>query len=673
MNGIVKHTSGDTPRAFEAAYGAGLFVTRYHLEQAKKRQRRAKARSDAPKRARARRIATDAAIAAAGQIQDAEERKLELLKIEDRDAAGRLAAATARDERERVKRRMIHGFESASPVEVGGRMRDPLFEKGLRSDRLGRPGKMFVAGCRKGRFLRSAQEKGFICVQSGRKVLNLDFAYVEGNRKMVSLVRVDLDRLFMSFDELRTLLQELVDEGRLPCMPHLVVGDVAPILGDGGTISDMLVRPHLWFILPAAVNMSDKGRAGPKRLLDAVYRGLCHALLGLGADPDAAALLVRGKNPLSPWWQSECFNEESYPSLTEYAAGLQEGMRMSRERLSQLAAEKQSGLPRKRSNGIYNAAADEAFRLLRELHSKRNREYLAALKDRNGLMYPLLARLMPMDSILLLGDGLLQERRGAYVLDKVISYACSRWDPDKADAAAGYRRRDRLSHLCAEGATLAEKQAASGRAVAGERAQAARKAIMGAMYTVEKGGMPFTKAEVSRTSGLDRKTVSKHWLSCASQWGRRCLDKKGGIPPVDHRAATVEVAARKTSGNRLPVSGGYGKNAPVPTTVPVEGRKTVLTTSQPEAVRHMNPVGGGNAASSSVDVPLVVSAASPVPGTPGCGVALETHSLRPASNPSASAPKVVLPPLFTIRSEIRRKAEELRRADPAMPSAVSLP
>lgn len=355
-----------------------LIVTRYHMEQARTNLRREKARAAAPKRARARRSAMDVAIEAAAAIEDSEQRIAELARLEDSAKTSKKMAEKAASEREMVRRRMRVGFESHHPVEIGGRMREPLFEKGLRSDRLGKAGKLFVRGCRKARSLRSANEKGFITVQHGRKVLSLDYAWVEGNREMVSLIRIDLDRCFESFDELRVLLQALVDEGLLPCMPHLVAGDVAPLRRsvrrpDGGWRDEHLphlVRPHLWFVLPDAVNLGPKGRDHPKRILEAVCRGLCNILLPLGADPNAATLLVRGKNPLSPWWQSECFNDEAFPSLSEYASRLGEAMKASREQMSRQAAEMQSGLAPKVSNEFYTAASREAWRLLREMHQR---------------------------------------------------------------------------------------------------------------------------------------------------------------------------------------------------------------------------------------------------------------------------------------------------------------
>jgi len=439
---------------------------------------------------------------------------------------------------------MKYGFENPAPTEIGGRMRAPFRERELRSDYLGKAAKLFVRACRKARFLRSANEKGFISVQSGRKVLNLDYAWVEGNRKMVSLLRIDLDRSFTSFDELRALLRGLVDAGELPCMPHLVVGDVAPLRrsdkgADGvwrdGTV-DQLIRPHLWFILTEAVNMGPKGKEAPKRLFESVYRGLSNVLLPLGADPNAKAMLVRGKNPLSPWWQSRNFNDDLFPALSQYAKVLGKRMRVSLDTLARMAAEEQSGLPRKASNEFFTAAAKEAWRILREWHCRCDKGYRAALSDRKTLRTTLAAA-MPMDIVLTLGDGTIEPRNAAYVLNQVVAYAARRWDPAKADAAAGYSTRGRDRHLV-DGMQTKEAQAVAGRGSADAKQRAAQNAIMKAMDAIEANGARFTQAEVTRVSGLNRKTVSKHWRFCETRRPNRCVDKKGGLTPTSHQTET---------------------------------------------------------------------------------------------------------------------------------------
>lgn len=650
-----------------------LIVTRYHIEQARTKLRREKARATAPRRAIERRAAVAAAFEAAATIEDSEQRIAELARLQDAAQASKRMAERSVAEREMVRRRMKVGFENLHHVEVGGRMRSPFVERGLRSDGLGKAGKLFVRGCRKARHLRGADEKGFITVQHGRKVLSLDYAWVEGNRRMVSLIRIDLDRCFLSFDELRAPLQKRVDAGELPCMPHLVVGDVAPLRISERQPDrtwrdrwvDHLIRPHLWFVLPDAVNVGLKGRDRPKRLLEAVSRGLCHVLLPLGADPNAATMLVRGKNPLSPWWQTQNFNDESFPSLSGYASVLGKAMKATREQLSRRSAEMQSGLAPAVSNEFYTVASKEAWRLLREMHARGDAEYLAALRDRDGLMRPLLSRLMPMESILLLGDSLVEPQRGAYVLDKVISYAARRWNTARADSIVAASRQGRMGHLVAKAASLKEAQAISGRTVASERMQAARKAVSEAMDAVERTGSPFTQAEVARASGLNRKTVARHWHFCESRRPGRCLDKKGGLNPDLHDVDQAQNRKGTAADEAIQTTSVSVRKASVTTSKPVGVLDTAGPGLERKAVRHANLVSSetlmrlAGKARAAWHVQAYVSGDTGrawMASRPGA-----SHRDVSPSNPYLPSLQRVLPPLFTIRNESARTAEAERR------------
>lgn len=640
-----------------------LEVTRYHIEQARTQRRREKSRADAPKRAAARKTAIDAAIDAANQIVDADERKAALAEIDNKAAASKRIAEEARSERELVRRRMKHGFVSAEAVEVGGRVRAPFRQKGLKSDTLGKAGKLFVRGCRKGRALRSANEKGFIMNQHRSKLLSLDYAWVEGNREMVSLIRIDLDRFFESFEHLRDSIQRLVNEGRIPCQPHLVAGDLAPVMLAGGDVTRMLVRPHLWFILPEAVNMMATGRKGPQRLLDAVYRGLCNVLMGLGADPNARALLVRGKSPLAPWWESENFNDDVFPSLSGYAAVLGDAMKVSQEQLARSAAEKSSGLAAAVSNQFFTAASKEAWRILRDLHQRKDREYLAALGDRSRLA-EMLARLMPMEHVLLLGEGLVEPARGAYVLDKVIGYAASRWSPEKADEAIAFRSRGTMGHLMADAQSLSEKQAIAGKAVAEKRMQQARHAVLKAMDAVERSGAPFTQAEVARASGLNRKTVSRHWRFCLGRRPGRCLDKKGGVSPVVHDMTQAgQDVAHSNVDARL---GGGRKDMTVKQQVENRGPDSVTGDGRRKSPALPRAPVPASRAGIVRNGPTVASAASAAVGDGAqqnvAPAATETPRRDVPAVDGTSVPRKapVLPPLFLYPGEARKREEQRR-------------
>ena len=553
-----------------SACDVDIHVTRYHMAQAEKARRRAKSREDAPKRALARRGALDAAFAAAKAIKDAEERKATLLKLDEKTAAAKRSADRAKSERDMVRRRMRVGFENTVHTDVGGRVRAPFREQGLRSDRLGVAAKLFVRGCYKGKRLRAANEKGFIQRQFRSKVLTLDFAWVEGNREMVSLIRVDLDRLFESFDHLRGLLRELVDAGRLPCMPHLVAGDVAVIstlTADNDVLTrPMLVRPHLWFVLPEAVNAGPKGRESPKRLLDAVYRGLCHILLPL-TDPNAKALLVRG-NPNLPWWQSECFNN----NLSE-PVRLRQGPRAGHARQPGAACPHVGGtavrpveggqqrvLHGRGGRGMANLArvAQPARHSLPGGAVRSGRSRVSA-RGRHADGSRPAARRRPRRTSprrLCPGQG---GRLRSVALGPVQSRLCQGLQqPGQAappDGRQGHRKGE-----------------AGRRRTCQRRGQGtgARDRVLAGMDAVHAAGSPFNQSEVSRFSGVSRKTVCKHWRFCLRAWVNRCVDKKGGLnPDITEDHSTVQVHAQERT------------EAPVPDMNPVSDQAETVISPAP--------------------------------------------------------------------------------------------
>ena len=196
-----------------------------------------------------------------------------------------------------------------------GRWRQPFREKGLRSEWLGLPGKMFVAACRRGGKLRSSWDKANLAVEARSKLLALDLPYVEGNKEVLQFWRIDLDRSWPSVRHCIDDIEELVG-WKIPHAPHLVVGDERP---DGE-----FVRPHLIFMLPPGSgvwNDADDPRCRMRvvEFFQGVGYGLVDALRSLGADPVAPLLTLRTKNTLSPLWKSFSLNTGEFLSLTEWA------------------------------------------------------------------------------------------------------------------------------------------------------------------------------------------------------------------------------------------------------------------------------------------------------------------------------------------------------------------
>ncbi len=203
------------------------------------------------------------------------------------------AVANARELREMVRKRLRDGYELPFDREIAGRLRKAFREMGLRSD--GNPVlKLFVTLVPKAGRARASNDKATLGVQSKSKLLTLDYPYVELNKKFLGALRIDSDGVFHSPGHLLFALEDLVRSGRIPCLPHIITGD----LMEDGTYR----RPHLIFLLPpgsavwAAVEDS-RCRADILNMFHGVYRGLVNALLELGADPGAPATTMRMKIP----------------------------------------------------------------------------------------------------------------------------------------------------------------------------------------------------------------------------------------------------------------------------------------------------------------------------------------------------------------------------------------
>ncbi|MXN51449.1 hypothetical protein GR158_10000 [Shinella sp. AETb1-6] len=162
--------------------------------------------------------------------------------------------------RRAVQRRLEEGFELPFGKQVAGRWRDPFTEEGLRSED-NTVLKLFVSMVPKGGTARASNDKAMLAVQTRSKLLTLDYPYIELNKTFLGALRIDCDGVFVSPEHLLYALEELVEAGAIPCLPHIIVGDR---LADGS-----YHRPHLIFLLPpgCAVWKSSDTRA-PEASID---------------------------------------------------------------------------------------------------------------------------------------------------------------------------------------------------------------------------------------------------------------------------------------------------------------------------------------------------------------------------------------------------------------------
>lgn len=473
------------------------------------------------------------------RIRKAEQRSRRDDRELDFDAA--IFARQNAEQRELVQRRLAEGYIQWMPREIGGRFRSDVREMGLRSEN--NPVlKYFVSLVPKGGKARASWDKAHLEVQCRQKILTLDFPYIELVREFLAALRVDCDGVFLSPEACIAALLELVRDGRIPCLPHIVVGDRL----DDGRYS----RPHFIWLLPqgSAVWRSDdkRCRTAPVKLFDAVARGLAAALLDLGADPAAPTMTGRMKCPLSPFWHTMTPNADIWPTLTEYANYVDTST--DRAVLTRKAAAVQSGLGLTASNAIFDTLRTEGQRLLAAWHfgaDVRMRGSRAALADH---LHEALAAFAASPG--------LSDERVSYVTGEVSRYLAAHFDVAKLE---GPRRvRGRLAHVVDGMTSVAARQAAGGRHAAKANADRTIEKMCAAYRAM--GGC-VTKSALAEAAGVSRRTVGSRWSDmlaaldegCAKQ----CIDKKVGTLPaageyqrsdVSSDAATVfPVAVRPTS------------------------------------------------------------------------------------------------------------------------------
>ncbi|MGR9058980.1 hypothetical protein ACU8NH_24280 [Rhizobium leguminosarum] len=467
-------------------------------------------------------------------------------------------AATAIEQKGLVRKRLEDGYKLHFGNEIAGRWREPFTEVGLRSEDnfiL----KYFVSLVPRGGRARASNDKANLAVQTRSKLLTLDYPYIELNREFMAALRVDCDGVFNSPDSCEAALREVVREGRIPCLPHIIVGDLL----DNGTFA----RPHFIWMLPygSAVWRSDdeRCRKQPVKLFDAVARGLAAALLDLGADPAAPTMTGRMKCPTSPIWCTRTPNAEIWPTLAEYADYVDTSV--DRAVLTRKAAAVQSELGLKASNKLFDALRTEGRRLLTEWHfgaDVRMRGCRAALAD----------HLQDALTAFANGNGLVDERaasdgrgkcrrdmarraavRAGYVAAKVADYLAAHFDATKLDRNGV--NRGKLLDVVEGLETVKERQKAAGRYAGRAKGISTLKRLLDAFQQLQAAGETITQTAVAAASGISRRTVVARWgeVVLAIKDNRRdcensCIDKKVGATPAPpdtanfhgHRITTAE-------------------------------------------------------------------------------------------------------------------------------------
>jgi len=453
-------------------------------------------------------------------------------------------AATAIEQKELVRKRLEEGYKLHFGNEIAGRWREPFTEFGLRSEDnfiL----KYFVSLVPRGGRARASDDKANLAVQTRSKLLTLDYPYIELNREFMAALRVDCDGVFNSPNACEAALQEVVSNGRIPCLPHIIVGD----LMDDGTFA----KPHFIWLLPygSAVWRSEdeRCRKEPVKLFDAVARGLVAALLDIGADPEAPTLTGRMKCPTSPIWCTRTPNTDVWPTLAEYAEYVD--TRITRAVLTRKAAAVQSRLGLTASNKLFDALRTEGQRLLAEWHfgaDERMRGSRAALADH---LHEALATLAEK-------AGLGSEGVG-YVTGKVSDYLAAHFDATKLDRKGV--NRGKLLDVVEGLRTAKERQKAGGQYAGSAKGISTLKRLVDAFQRLQAAGETITQTALAAASGISRRTVVSRWSEVASSTkdNRRgcensCIDKKVGATPAPPDTAKVHSLRVTTKADSRPVT-----------------------------------------------------------------------------------------------------------------------
>lgn len=476
----------------------------------------------------------------------------------DRPLDERLKALIAdqRYIRDLKKARLEHGYAHPGGT-LGTDWVGPFTETGLRSERLGFIAKRFVAAT--ARKVESGGRKDRLAAGSS-KLLGLDDPYIRLNRRVVSGFRIDVDARFASFDD----LHRAVARCGLPALPNLVVAR--------RDASGKLHNPHLWYFLPDTAAVWIEARANPRliALLHRVIAGVTAALLPIGADPGGLANPFHGKNPLSPLFSTESWNDSRFLTLADWA----DSVDLRAKGRTDLSGPARRGEILHGSNSVGRTLFGWAVEALREARDRDDPTYRVALGDRS-VLGRYLADLLRRDAVIHLGWD---DERG---LQSQCRRIAERWD---ADRIARRKNRGALRARMPVGIDLADRQRAGQAHTAAIRRRNSLAAVLDALVTARSTGEIPTQSGVARSTGLARSTVARHWATAlASDLSRSVLRKKGSdaTKPARSRRAPDQSrrqppARRDTATPPFCESLTFSSNAPSPS-IPASGTGTACT------------------------------------------------------------------------------------------------
>lgn len=286
-------------------------------------------------------------------------------------------AIRCHNERYMVADRFKNGFRLQTWKEIGGRWRMPFGEQGFRTE--DNPIlQLFIRRVPRAGKVRTSSDKANLSSQYYSKTLSLDEPYIEANKTIVGMIRIDIEATYKSAQHCLAHLENMVEEGAIPHVPHIIVGDT---LRDG-----TFARPHFIVMLPKGSevwwNFEDmRCRKKPVLLLDSVIRGWYNAFIGHGVDVAAPRLTQRMKNPISPFWTTLTPKIATFMTLQEYSEHLD--TTQSIESLKRRANAIQSEMNIEASNPLWNKLTDRAKEFTRTMFLENRKEMDRLLINRD--------------------------------------------------------------------------------------------------------------------------------------------------------------------------------------------------------------------------------------------------------------------------------------------------
>jgi hypothetical protein len=334
------------------------------------------------------------------------------------------------------------------------------------------------------------------CKPIYRRIIAHDEPYTFFGERCKDMFRIDVDAWFRSVRHLKRRLLALKRKGRLPFLPHFAVwirDDKRP----------GIFNPHFYFLLPEDHAVWDN--PDHHRLLNQVAAQLTEAL---GGDPGGLSNLFHGKSPLSPHCDYEIVNEDSFPTLSEYAKCMKltkHGAAMMARKLStgRLSA---AGFDREKSNTYFNFGAETANTSRDELYLAgfQTDDYDAFMEATADLTREVIEAEIPNPTW-----------RQREAIEKLIE-TCARWAVDHFDPKKIGKYVPKVgaaAHLMLP-TDDAKTRKRKGQAYAA-RATAERNGakISLAIYKALKaGGAEPTFAQIVEVTGFSLNTVKNHWF-----------------------------------------------------------------------------------------------------------------------------------------------------------------